>query len=157
MRTMLTRGIGHVAVATRDLGRLTAFYEDAFGATVERFGPTHAFIQIGPATVLHAFEREDGRPTAPGPWQHGPIDHFTLEAAGLDEFEVARRRLIERGAASEEVTDFGALVSVFFTDPDGLLLELSLWKPPDFDPPFDLAPFRSEAGDGADAPERPAA
>jgi len=61
---------------------------------------------------------------------------------------VIRERLTERGCAGEAVTDFGSLVSVHFTDPDGLLLELSLWKTDPWNPAFAATPFRGRAGSG---------
>jgi hypothetical protein len=50
----------------------------------------------------------------------GRIDHIGLEAGSLAEFEEIRRRLIARAAADEFVTDFGPVLSLFFTDRDGL-------------------------------------
>jgi catechol 2,3-dioxygenase-like lactoylglutathione lyase family enzyme len=144
---MLLSGIGHLALATPDLERLKSFYTRVFDATVEDLGPGHAFIHIGERTALHAFER----PTEhdPAPWRHGPLDHFTLEATDLDVFIALRDRLTAEGCAQHTVTDFGPLVSVFFTDPDGLLCELSLWKCPDWNPPFETTRFARPAGTGA--------
>jgi catechol 2,3-dioxygenase-like lactoylglutathione lyase family enzyme len=151
---MLLRSIGHIALATPDLDRLAEFYARVFGAAPEELspsgGPRHCFIRIGETTVLHVFERSDIAWSA-APWEHGPIDHFTLEAADLDAFVTLRDRLVAGGHAEETVTDFGALVSVFFTDPDGLLLELSLWKTEPWAPPFATVPFRGRAGGGAAA------
>ena len=146
-------GIGHIAVATTDLDRLIAFHADVFGAQATELtapgGPRHCFIRIGDGAVLHAFEREAGTDAAAlQPWRHGPIDHFTLEAADLDAFLAARDRLVAGGHAEPAIVDFGSLVSVFFRDPDGLLLELTLWKTPDWDPPFEAVPFRARAGAG---------
>jgi hypothetical protein len=59
----------------------------------------------------------------------GRIDHLGLEAASLEAFEEIRRRLIARGAADEFVTDFGPLLSLFFTDPDGLEGEVLVANP----------------------------
>jgi catechol 2,3-dioxygenase-like lactoylglutathione lyase family enzyme len=149
----LTKGIGHVARATADLDRLVEFYEGAFGAEVsDRHDgdPRHCFVHIGHGTVLHVFEMPRALPNHVRPWQHGPIDHFTLEAADLDAFITIRERLRERNCADDAVTDFGSLVSVFFRDPDGLLLELSLWKTQPWDPPFEVTPFRGRAGAGGD-------
>jgi catechol 2,3-dioxygenase-like lactoylglutathione lyase family enzyme len=153
--TRLTKGVGHVAYATTDLDQLVAFYSDVFGASVsERHDgePRHCFVGIGAGTMLHAFEKPDAVSGPGRPWEHGPIDHFTLEAADLDAFMVIRTRLIERGCAGDAVTDFGSLVSVHFTDPDGLLLELSLWKTDPWKPPFTARPFRGRAGAGDSQP-----
>jgi catechol 2,3-dioxygenase-like lactoylglutathione lyase family enzyme len=146
---MLLRSLNHVAQVTRDLDALIAFHAEVFDATAERFPGDHAFVRVGETTVLHVFERPELAEAAdPAPFRHGPLDHLAFEAAGLDAFVVARERLVARGAAAEDVTDFGALVSVHFRDPDGLLHELSLWKTPDWDPPFATVPFRARAGEG---------
>ena len=56
-----------------------------------------------------------------------------------DAFEEIRRRLINRGAADDFVTDFGPVLSMFFTDPDGLEGEVCVpnpdAKPGVFNPP----------------------
>jgi catechol 2,3-dioxygenase-like lactoylglutathione lyase family enzyme len=143
----LLRGVGHVAIATEDLPRLVAFYREMFGAELVglqpgEFGPRHGFLRIGATTVLHVFERprriKRGRREA---FDHGPIDHFTLEAIDADAFVAIRDRLEAAGHEPSQVTDFGPLVSCFFHDPDDLMVELSLWKPADWDPPFPVTPF----------------
>ena len=150
---MLLAGVGHVACATADLERLAAFHADVFGARVTARGAGHAFIELGGGATLHAFERPELAASSAdvdaASWRHGPIDHFTLEAASLAAFASARERLLARGCTTGEVVDFGALVSLFFTDPDGLLVELSLTKPAEgFEPPFPVAPMRAAAGAG---------
>jgi catechol 2,3-dioxygenase-like lactoylglutathione lyase family enzyme len=144
----LLRGVGHVAVATEDLRRLAAFYRDVFGAEVvghrpeEGGGPQHAFIRVGATTVLHAFEQPRRIKRGGGKaWDHGPVDHFTLEALDANAFAEARRRLEEGGHEPSEVVDFGSLISTFFRDPDELLVELTLWKPAGWTPPFPVRPF----------------
>jgi hypothetical protein len=47
----------------------------------------------------------------------------------LDGFEEIRRRLIERGASDEFVTDWGPVLSLFFRDPDGLEGEVCVNNP----------------------------
>ena len=59
----------------------------------------------------------------------GRIDHLALQSSSLDNFEELRRRLMERGAADDFVTDFGPILSVFFCDPDGLECELAVPNP----------------------------
>jgi catechol 2,3-dioxygenase-like lactoylglutathione lyase family enzyme len=151
-RGVLVRSLNHVACVTRDLDALIAFYADVFDATAERFDPSHAFVHVGDGTVLHVFERpEVAEPADPAPFRHGPIDHLAFEATDEGAFVAARQRLVERGAAAPDVTDFGSLVSVRFEDPDGLLHELALWKTADWSPRFATVPFRGTAGGGADA------
>ncbi len=104
------------------------------------------FIRVGDST-LHAFEVPDGplggvdAEQGGHAFRRGRIDHFSLEAADVEAFAAVRDRLVARGASDGAVTDFGPLVSLFFTDPDGFMLELSLTKPPGWEPPFPVTPF----------------
>ena len=59
----------------------------------------------------------------------GRIDHMGLEAASLDAFDAIRNRLMDRGSTDGFVTDFGPVLSLFFTDPDGLEGEVCVTNP----------------------------
>jgi len=56
----LVDDLHHMTFLTADLDRLIAFYERIFDARVtldrEDDGHRHAFIEIGPHTVLHPFQ-----------------------------------------------------------------------------------------------------
>ncbi|MBV9486009.1 MAG: VOC family protein [Frankiaceae bacterium] len=133
---MLLSGFNHVATLTKDTDRLCAFYEEVFEAKIER-GVMHdegaelTMIDISPTAQFNVFEFKDNteaeRQTPM--FGRGRIDHFGLEAASLESFEEIRRRLIARGAADEFVTDFGPVLSLFFTDPDGLEGEVCVQNP----------------------------
>jgi catechol 2,3-dioxygenase-like lactoylglutathione lyase family enzyme len=133
---MLLNGFNHVATLTRDTERLCAFYEEVFEAKTVRGisngdGLELTFIDISPTAQFNVFEI-DGNAEAERQtpmFGRGRIDHFGLEAASLEAFEEIRRRLIERGAADEFVTDFGPVLSLFFTDPDGLEGEVCVQNP----------------------------
>ena len=124
---LLLNGVNHVAILTNDTERLAAFYRDIFEAEVdgqaaEEEGVRLTFIRIGETAELNVFEI-DGNTEADRQtpmFQRGRIDHLGLQAASIDEFDETRRRLIESGASEEFVTDFGAILTVFFRDPDGL-------------------------------------
>jgi catechol 2,3-dioxygenase-like lactoylglutathione lyase family enzyme len=135
---MLLHGINHVATLTNDMERLHAFYREVFDAdanvlsdTPEGAGVQLSFIELGDGTQLNVFQ-VDGNAEAQRQtpmFGRGRIDHIGLRAASLDAFEEIRRRLIERGAADEFVTDFGQELSLFFTDPDGLEGEVLVANP----------------------------
>jgi catechol 2,3-dioxygenase-like lactoylglutathione lyase family enzyme len=133
---MLLNGVNHVAIITKDTDRLIEFYRDVFEAEVDggqqiEAGARLTFIRIGESAELNVFElsgnTEADRQTPM--FGRGRIDHLGLQAASLDAFEEIRRRLIARGAADEFVTDFGAILSLFFTDPDGLEGEVCVANP----------------------------
>jgi catechol 2,3-dioxygenase-like lactoylglutathione lyase family enzyme len=67
----LLNDIHHLTFITADLDRLIAFYERVFGAQVtvdlEEEGLRHAFIEVGPRTVLHPFQVPDATPPGPQP------------------------------------------------------------------------------------------
>src|SRR5947209_495912 len=133
---MLLNGVNHVAIITNDTDRLTAFYRDVFEAEVdgqvsEAEGVRLTFVRIGESAELNVFQIDgNGEADRQTPmFARGRIDHLGLQAASLDAFEEIRRRLIARGAADEFVTDFGAILSLFFTDPDGLEGEVCVANP----------------------------
>lgn len=139
--TQLTDGIDHVATLTNDGDRLTRFYVDVFGATVERDGPEFPggprmiILNLGPSTELNVFQ-VDGNAEADRQtpmYGRGRIDHLGLHAASLEAFDEIRQRLIAHGASDGTVTEFGRKISIFFRDPDQMECEV-LFANPDADP-----------------------
>jgi catechol 2,3-dioxygenase-like lactoylglutathione lyase family enzyme len=132
MTSMLLNGINHVAILTKDTDRLHDFYRRIFDATVfadrQENGARLSFVTIGPHTQLNVFEVPDNaeadRQTPM--FGRGRIDHIGLEASSQEAFDEIRRRLMDCGATDGFVTDFGAAISVFFRDPDGLEGEVLL-------------------------------
>jgi catechol 2,3-dioxygenase-like lactoylglutathione lyase family enzyme len=133
---VLTNGFNHVAVLTNDTQRFVSFYRDMFEAEVlgeQSLGEegTLTFVKIGENAEFNLFEvagnTEASRQTPM--LGRGRLDHLALHAASLASFEEIRRRLIERGASDEFVTDFGPVLSVFFRDPDGLECEVCVVNP----------------------------
>lgn len=133
---MLLSGFNHVATLTNDTERLCAFYEEVFEARIVRDvmhdeGARLTMIDISPTSQFNVFEF-DGNTEAERQtpmFGRGRLDHFGLEAVSIEAFEEIRRRLIARGAADEFVTDFGPVLSLFFTDPDGLEGEVCVQNP----------------------------
>src|SRR5688500_7996581 len=81
-----------------------------------------SFVDVGPHTELNVFEvpgnTEAQRQTPM--FGRGRIDHLALHAVSTEAFDEIRRRLMARGATDGFVTDFGPILSLFFSDPDGL-------------------------------------
>jgi len=143
---VLLNGVNHVAILTKDTQRFVDFYRDMFEAEVlgeQRMGDEGVltFVQIGEDSEINLFEvNGNNEADRQKPmFGRGRIYHMALQADSLDAFDEIRRRLIERGAADEFVTDFGPVLSMFFTDPDGLEGEVVVANPdgkPDvFNPP----------------------
>jgi catechol 2,3-dioxygenase-like lactoylglutathione lyase family enzyme len=134
---MLLNGINHIALISKDIDRLRAFYTEVFEADVgpikphgDEGGETMTMIRIGPNTELNvvtiAGNREPERQTPM--WGRGRLDHFGLQAASAESFEEICRRLVAHGASDGTVNDFGGVRSVFFRDPDGLEGEVLVAK-----------------------------
>lgn len=127
----LIDGIHHVTFLTSDLDRLITFYGRVFSAPVtfdlEEEGLRHAFIQLGPHTVLHPFHVPGVEvPSGDLPmFARGRLDHVALHATSEDAFREVQRRLVNEG-----VTDMGSLLLLNFTDPDGAQVEV-VWPKPD--------------------------
>jgi catechol 2,3-dioxygenase-like lactoylglutathione lyase family enzyme len=142
---VLLNGFNHVAILTKDTKRFVDFYRDVFEAEVDadqnEAGGILTFVSIGEQAEINLFEvpgNSEADRQAPM-FGRGRIDHLGLQADSLEAFEEIRRRLIGRGAADEFVTDFGPILSMFFTDPDGLEGEVCVAnpdaKPGVFNPP----------------------
>jgi catechol 2,3-dioxygenase-like lactoylglutathione lyase family enzyme len=130
----LLKDVHHLTFVTSDMDRLIAFYERVFGARttvdLEEEGLRHAFIEVGPHTVLHPFEVPGIEPPGPLPmFRRGRLDHFALNAASEEAFWELRRRVVEEGAGDGSVTDMGSLLNLGFTDPDGGEHEVVWVKP----------------------------
>lgn len=132
---MLLDGFNHLAVVTADTAGFVAFFEEVFEAEVvgqqEPMGGKLTFVRIGDEADFNVFEMPGNtEATRQTPMLgRGRLDHFGLQAASVEAFEEIRRRLISRGAADEFVTDFGPVLSMFFTGPDGLEGEVCVPNP----------------------------
>lgn len=131
----LSNGIHHLTILTADIDRLVGFYRRVFDADVnldlEEDGLRHAFIELGPHTVLHPFQ-VPGVDVAQGGipmFGRGRLDHFALNAPSEEAFEEMRRRVVAEGASRGEVTDMGSLLIFTFADPDGAENEVVWMKP----------------------------
>jgi catechol 2,3-dioxygenase-like lactoylglutathione lyase family enzyme len=131
----LLDGINHLTTLTADLDRLIDFYRLVFDARVtldlEEEGLRHAFIELGPTTVLHPFQVPGIEvPQHPLPmFGRGRLDHFALNASSEEAFRELHRRVVAAGASDGVVTDMGSLLIFTFADPDGAYHEVVWTKP----------------------------
>jgi catechol 2,3-dioxygenase-like lactoylglutathione lyase family enzyme len=131
----LLNDIHHLTFVTSDMDRLIAFYERVFGARVtvdlREESVRHAFIEVGPHTVLHPFQVPDVEPPGKQPmFERGRLDHFALNAASEEAFRELHRRIAAEGALDSAVTDMGSMLLFSFLDPDEGRHEV-VWVKPD--------------------------
>ena len=133
----LVDGISHIATMTEDLDRMVAFYRRVFDAEVsdvmEGDGVRHQLVYLGDQVALHPFEVSWREPDDRFEmFDRGRLDHFGVTAPTVDALlEVRDRLLAERdgaGATDAQIRDFGPLYSLHFVDPDGVNLEVNLFK-----------------------------
>jgi catechol 2,3-dioxygenase-like lactoylglutathione lyase family enzyme len=131
----LVDGARHITFLTEDMDRLLAFYVRVFDAEVTldmtEEGLRHAFLKVGPTTVLHPFQMLEGPapPPASPMFSRGRLDHFALLAPSEDAFRELRRRIEAEGAADGDVRDMRSLWIMGYFDPDGAAHEVILQRP----------------------------
>jgi catechol 2,3-dioxygenase-like lactoylglutathione lyase family enzyme len=126
--------LDHLTFITADMDRLISFYERVFGARttvdLEEEGLRHAFIEVGPHTVLHPFQVPGVEPPGPQPmFERGRLDHFALNAASEEAFRELHGRLAAEGSLDSVVTDMGSMLLFSFLDPDEGRHEV-VWRKP---------------------------
>jgi catechol 2,3-dioxygenase-like lactoylglutathione lyase family enzyme len=128
----LVDGVHHVTFLTEDMDRLLAFYMRVFDAEVTldmtEEGLRHAYLRVGPKTVLHPFQMLEGPgPPPPSPmFNRGRMDHFALLAPDEAAFRELRQRIEAEGAADGDVRDMNSHWIMGYFDPDGAAHEVML-------------------------------
>ena len=139
------KGWSHVNLGTLDIGATRAFYEGILGFKVVRCDIIkvkeggeihHVFFDTGQKQLL-AFMSPRGVPGAPTEFVGGinsqmgmpeGVYHFAFEAGSPAELAAKRSELIARGVKVTPVVDHEWADSIYFKDPNGLLLEYSYQK-----------------------------
>ncbi|WP_405005455.1 VOC family protein [Kitasatospora purpeofusca] len=120
---------GHVGLNVTDLARSTAFYRRVLGLELVAEGtdPEHRYAFLGrdgrPALTL--WQQSEGAFATAAPGLH----HLSFQVDSLDEVRAAEALLRELGAsfAYDGVVphrEGAASGGIFFTDPDGIRLEI---------------------------------
>lgn len=133
-------GFSHVGLSTLDLDRTRDFYENVLGFRAVRCDVIefeeggeirHVFFDAGDGQML-AFMEPRGVPGIPAEYEvsiHKGLGvppafyHFAFDAGSLDDLEAKRRELIGKGLRVSGVVDHEWCRSIYFEDPNGLLLE----------------------------------
>jgi glyoxylase I family protein len=108
--------IHHIALRTRDLGRLVAFYGDLLGLATSKESPGHSVWLEADGTILMIERASESEPDIARGTQE--LIAFVVAPEERAAFEA---RLASRGVAIEARTEF----TVYFRDPDGRRVGLS--------------------------------
>ncbi|HEX7932283.1 MAG TPA: VOC family protein [Paraburkholderia sp.] len=168
-------GLHHFAWRCRNAEETRHFYEDILGlplvhlirldrvpSTGEYCPYVHLFFEMADGSNIAFFDLGDDTAAEPSsntpPW----VNHIALRVATLDALDTMKQRLVDHGIEVLGVTDHHFVRSIYFFDPNGLRLELTV----PVAPAETLATYRKEARPALDAwneerhqavPETPAA
>jgi len=140
----VARAFSHIGLSTLDLDRTRAFYEGVLGFKAVRCDIMevkeggrirHVFFDAGDGQLL-AFMEPRGVPGVPTEYDAGinrglgvpeAFYHFAFEVGSLAELEAKRAELIAKGVRVTPIVDHEWMKSIYFKDPNGLLLEYACW------------------------------
>jgi catechol 2,3-dioxygenase-like lactoylglutathione lyase family enzyme len=137
---MSSKGFSHIGLATLDLDRTRAFYEDVLGfkavvadtLSIREGGRLrHMFFDVGRDQLLAFMEARD-IPGVPEGYDAGinrglgvpaAFYHFAFEAGSEAALADRRDKLRTKGLEVSDIIDHGWAKSIYFRDPNGLSLE----------------------------------
>ena len=121
----IPRAIGHIVLNVSDVERSAKFYRDVVGFEIARMRPdkSGAFLTCG---IVHHNLALFKAPAGAEPARKGQIglNHFAFEVDSYPALQAAHERLIGANAVIDHIVDHGMTRSVYFLDPDGLMMEL---------------------------------
>ena len=131
-----TRGFHHATLVANDAPRTLAFYGELLGLglvkkTVNFDDPSAYHLYFGdetgrPGSILTFFE---WRNAPRGAWGVGGVHHIAL-GVGTTEAQLKwKRRLTDAGVAVDGPLDRGYFRSMYFSDPDGQVIEIATRGP----------------------------
>ena len=142
---MTAKGFSHVGLSTLDLDATRAFYEDVLGFTpvrgdileVKEGGRIrHVFFDIGNGQML-AFMEPKGIHGIPTEYDAGinhglgvpdAFYHFAFDVESHEALVAKRQALLAKGVKVSPVVEHdGWMESIYFKDPNGLMLEFA-WQ-----------------------------
>jgi glyoxalase family protein len=127
---VITSGIHHVALVTRDVAASSAFYGEVLGLSrAPAFsGADAAFgdAMHTPGSLIALHEAQHAPPGRPG---IGGIHHTAFGVPTDAELLMWKRRLTDLGHVVSGPYDRGYFTSIYFRDPDGQVLEIATEGP----------------------------
>src|SRR5437667_8206707 len=141
---MARKGFSHVGLSTLDMDRTRAFYEGVLGFKVVRCDTMqvkeggqirHVFFDAGDRQLV-AFMEPRGVSGIAAEFDAGinrglgvpdMFYHFAFEVDSEAALETKRAALIAKGVRVTPIVDHEWMKSIYFKDPNGLLLEYACW------------------------------
>lgn len=86
----------------------------------------HLFFELGDGSYIAFFDIRDGKGATQSEDMPKWVHHFAFEVATVDEVIAMRDRLESAGVDVIGITDHGFINSIYFFDPNGLRLEVTV-------------------------------
>ncbi len=125
------RGVNHLALVSSDMNRTAQFYTRVLGLRLVRAQRNdddphsrHYFFDLGGGNLLAFFDFLEARPGQVGT---GTMHHVALSVESVEKLEALRHQLRQKGIEVSPIVDHDFLRSIYFRDPDGILLEASAY------------------------------
>ncbi|MDX6502873.1 MAG: hypothetical protein QOJ04_5603 [Caballeronia sp.] len=147
-------GLHHFAWRCRNAEETRKFYEDLLGlplvhvirldhvpSTGEYCPYVHLFFEMADGSNIAFFDLGDNTAALPSPNTPPWVNHIALRLSALEELEFMKKRLLDAGIEVLGATDHHFVQSIYFFDPNGIRLELTVPTAP----AEQLASFRADA------------
>ncbi|MFM0512186.1 VOC family protein [Paraburkholderia sp. RL17-373-BIF-A] len=132
-------GLHHFAWRCRNAEETRHFYEDIVGLPLVHvirldhvpstggYCPyVHLFFEMADGSYIAFFDLGDDTAAEPSPNTPPWVNHIALRVATLEQLETMKQRLVEHGIEVLGVTDHHFVRSIYFFDPNGFRLELTV-------------------------------
>lgn len=129
----------HAAWRCRDAEETRVFYEDVLGlplahivrantvpSTGEHCPYVHLFFALPDGSFVAFFDLGDNQAPQPSPNTPAWVNHFAMKVESLEVLERFKRRLQDAGVDVLGITDHGFVRSIYFFDPNGIRMELTV-------------------------------
>jgi catechol 2,3-dioxygenase-like lactoylglutathione lyase family enzyme len=133
------RGLHHAAYRCRDCAETRAFYEGVLGlplvhviradvvpSTGEHCPYVHIFFRMADGSHLAFFDLGDNVAAEPSPNTPAWVNHIALRVDSIEALREAKARLQAAGVEVLGITDHAIIESIYFFDPNGIRLELTV-------------------------------
>jgi catechol 2,3-dioxygenase-like lactoylglutathione lyase family enzyme len=139
MRKLQTQGVHHITIVGADRQTSIDFWEGVLGMpfvfeqpNLDNESESHLYFDPGDGRLITVFTNEEREPDP----ERTSIDigavHHVAFSVSAATFRQAVERLDERGVRNSGVKDRGFMDSIYFEEPNGLLIELASYR---FEPP----------------------
>lgn len=135
-------GIHHFAWRCRDAEETRHFYEDLLGLPLvhvikEKIVPStgefcpyvRLFFEFADKSYIAFFDLGDNTATVPDPKTPSWVNHFAMQVDSKADLLAYRDKLVANGIQVVGPTDHHFIQSIYFFDPNGIRLELTLRLP----------------------------